>query len=84
MGPREGKSAVAGLNSAVEVTRYPEMTTHEVGNPSQPMLIVDSLSENFGFAKVVEDSSELSEGRERNPTVQPEIDTLLDRFATLG
>ena len=47
-------------------------------------LIVDSLGENFGFAKVVEDSSELSEGRERSPTVQPEIDTLLDRFATLG
>src|SRR2546427_11675575 len=83
MRPREGKSAVAGLHSTV-VTRYPEMPSHEGGNPSQPALIVDSLGENFSFAKVVEDSSGLAESREWNPTVQPDVDTLLDCFATLG
>src|SRR5437016_10799004 len=60
------------------------MTSHEGGNPTQPRLIVDSLREHSGFAKVVEDSLDLSEDRERIAKVQPKIDTLLDCFATFG
>src|SRR5437879_2728438 len=60
------------------------MTRHEGKSPSQPALITDPLRENFSFAKAVKDSSDLPEGRERTANLQPEIDALLDRFATLG
>src|SRR5437899_5199288 len=60
------------------------MERHEGGNPSKPALIADPFGENFGLGEVVEDSRELSEGKERTAKVQPEIDTLLDGLATLG
>src|SRR5713101_7809940 len=53
------------------------------GNPSQSELITDALGENFGLAKVVEDSPVLSEGVERIAKVQPQIDPLLEGFTTL-
>src|SRR2546428_484876 len=59
------------------------MERHADGNPSQPELITDALGENFGLAKVVEDSPVLSEGVERIAHFQPQIDPLLEGFTTL-
>src|SRR2546422_2152042 len=56
-----GEGAVARLDGAVEVARYPEMVSHEGGDPSQPTLIADLLGENRTFAKVIVDSPGLSE-----------------------
>src|SRR3989442_13881117 len=59
------------------------MESHAGGNPSQPALIADALSKSFGLTQAAEDLRELSEGSERIANIQPKIDTLLDRFATL-
>src|SRR5262245_23675536 len=60
------------------------MGGHVGGNPSFPVLVADPFGENFGRAKVVEDSPVLSEWVERIAQIHPEIDTLLNRFATVG
>jgi len=40
--------------------------------------------ENFGLHRWSKTSSDLAKGKERIAKVQPQIDPLLDRFATLG
>src|SRR2546422_787186 len=78
-----GEAAVARLDRAVEIARSPEMERHEGGDPSQPALIADLLGENLTFAKVIEDSLELSERVERIAKLQQEINPLLDRSSAL-
>src|SRR3989441_5827468 len=78
-----GEAAVARLDGAVEIARSPEMERHEGGDPSQPALIADLLGENLTFAKVIEDSLELSERVERIAKLQQEINPLLDRSSAL-
>src|SRR5437899_1957332 len=59
------------------------MERHEGGDPSQPALIADLLGENLTFAKVIENSLELSERVERIAKLQQEINPLLDRSSAL-
>src|SRR6266436_5450573 len=60
------------------------MGGHVGGNPPFPVLVADPFGKNFGLTKVVEDSPVLSEWVERIAQIHPEIDTLLNRFATFG
>src|SRR5882724_2930554 len=80
----DGKGAITRLHRAVEITRYPEIVRQGGRDPSQPALIVDPHGEHLAFAEVVEDFPEFSKVVERISEVQSEIDTLLDRFSTLG
>jgi hypothetical protein len=66
---------------AVLVPDLPEVAAHIGGNPPQPQLVVEVLSEGCRFAEIVECPSDFSEGPERIPQVKPQVDGLLLRGA---
>jgi len=79
-----GQGPLTGTDSADGITSNPKMGRHVGGDPPQPTLIADSLGESFSHTKVVEALQVLSTGEERIAQSHPEINALLDRFASLG
>ncbi len=79
----KGEGALAGFERADIVAHRQQRVRHLDGDASQPTLIAEGCGKRFGFAKVEEDLSVLSEREEGRIEVVPQVDGLFSCVAQI-